>query len=121
MVILVLDLLRQVDLPEAFPSRYEAQVREQVDAALEEGRRARLEETALALSRELERQAAAMELDCAVEVDCQADETGLVTVQRVTACYRNGPRSRLQELRQSIAAQLAVPADNITIREETVP
>ena len=66
MVILVLDLLRQADLPEAFPSRYEAHVREQVDAALEEGRRARLEETALALSRELERQAAAMELDCAV-------------------------------------------------------
>lgn len=121
MVILVLDLLRQADLPEAFPSRYEAQVREQVDAAQEEGRRARLEETALALSRELERQAAAMELDCAVEVDCQADETGLVTVQRVTVCYRSGPRSRLQELRQSIAAQLAVPADNITIREETVP
>ena len=92
-----------------------------MDAAQEEGRRARLEETALALSRELERQAAAMELDCAVEVDCQADETGLVTVQRVTVCYRSGPRSRLQELRQSIAAQLAVPADNITIREETVP
>ena len=42
MVILVLDLLRQTDLPEDFPSRYESQVREQVDAALEEDRWRRL-------------------------------------------------------------------------------
>lgn len=119
MVILLLSLLRQTEIPAFDLERYEAQVREAVTEAQEQVRRDQLEQTARALEQELERQAAAMGLTCTISVACAADEAGLVTVQQVLVHYSGGPRDRLRELQRTMAAQLAAEPQQIIIQEDT--
>lgn len=121
MVILLLSLLRQTDLPAFDTGWYESQVQSQVDDAQQEARRARLEQTELALEQELERQSTALGLNCTFTVTCAADDAGQVTVRQVKAGYLSGPREKLQELRQSIALQLGVSLEQITIQEGVIP
>ena len=121
MVVLLLNLLGKTSLPAGDLARFEGQVQGAVDDALRENREALLEQTALALGQEVERQAAALSLDCAAELACTADGEGRVTVHSVTILYRSGPREALETLRQTIAAQLALSEGQITIQEEPHP
>ena len=121
MVVLLLSILRQTQLPALDTGWYEEQVRQQVEAAQKQTRQAQLEQTQGQLAAELERQAAGLGLTCTVEVTCTADSQGRVTVQQVWIGYRSGPREQLEQLRQQVCAQLGVTAGQIIIQEEVAP
>ena len=121
MVVLLLSILRQTQLPALDTGWYEEQVRQQVEAAQKQTRQAQLEQTQGQLAAELERQAAGLGLTCTVEVTCTADSQGRVTVQQVWIGYRSGPREQLEPLRQQVCAQLGVSPGQIIIQEEVAP
>ena len=121
MVVLLLSILRQTQLPALDTGWYEEQVRQQVEAAQKQTRQAQLEQTQGQLAAELERQAAGLGLTCTVEVTCTADSQGRVTVQQVWIGYRSGPREQLEQLRQYFCTQLGVSPGQIIIQEEVAP
>ena len=121
MVVLLLSILRQTQLPALDTGWYEEQVRQQVEAAQKQTRQAQLEQTQGQLAAELERQAAGLGLTCTVEVTCTADSQGRVTVQQARVGYRSGPREQLEQLRQYFCAQLGVSPGQIIIQEEVAP
>ena len=121
MVVLLLSILRQTQLPALDTGWYEEQVRQQVEAAQKQTRQAQLEQTQGQLAAELERQAAGLGLTCTVEVTCTADSQGRVTVQQVWIGYGSGPREQLEQLRQQVCAQLGVSPGQIIIQEEVAP
>ena len=121
MVVLLLSILRQTQLPALDTGWYEEQVRQQVEAAQKQTRQAQLEQTQGQLAGELEKQAAGLGLTCTVEVTCTADSQGRVTVQQARVGYRSGPREQLEQLRQQVCAQLGVSPGQIIIQEEVAP
>lgn len=121
MVVVLLSVLRQTELPALDTQWYEVQMQRQVEAAQEQVRQAQLDQTGQDLARELERQAAALGLTCTVEVVCTADREGRVTVAQVTVDYRSGPREMLEQLRQQFCAQLGIATGQIIIQEERNP
>ena len=121
MVVLLLSVLRQTQLPALDTGGYEEQVRQQVEEAQAQTRQAQLEQTQGQLAAELEKQAAGLGLTCTVEVTCTADDEGRVTVQQVRIGYHGGPREQLEPLRQQFCAQLGVTAGQIIIQEEENP
>ena len=121
MVVLLLSILRQTQLPALDTGWYEEQVRQQVEAEQKQTRQAQLEQTQGQLAAELERQAAGLGLTCTVEVTCTADSQGRVTVQQARVGYRSGPREQLEQLRQQFCAQLDVSPGQIIIQEEVAP
>ena len=121
MVVLLLSILRQTQLPALDTGWYEEQVRQQVEAAQKQTRQAQLEQTQGQLAAELERQAAGLGLTCTVEVTCTADNQGRVTVQQARVGYRSGPREQLELLRQQFCIQLGVSPGQIIIQEEVAP
>lgn len=121
MVVLLLSILRQTQLPALDTGWYEEQVRQQVEAAQKQTRQAQLEQTQGQLAAELERQAAGLGLTCTVEVTCTADSQGRVTVQQVWIGYRSGLREQLEQLRQQVCTQLGVSPGQIIIQEEVAP
>lgn len=121
MVVLLLSVLRQTQLPALDTGWYEEQVRQQVEEAQKQTRQAQLEQTQGQLAAELEKQAAGLGLTCTVEVTCTADDEGRVTVQQVRIGYHGGPREQLEPLRQQFCAQLGVTAGQIIIQEEENP
>ena len=82
MVVLLLSILRQTQLPALDTGWYEEQVRQQVEEAQKQTRQAQLEQTQGQLAAELERQDAGLGLTCTVEVTCTADSQGRVTGQQ---------------------------------------
>lgn len=121
MVVVLLSILRQTQLPALDTGWYEEQVRQQVEEAQKQTRQAQLEQTQEQLAAELERQAAGLGLTCTVEVTCTADSQGRVTVQQARVGYRSGPREQLEPLRQQFCAQLGVSPGQIIIQEEVAP
>lgn len=121
MVVVLLSVLRQTQLPALDTGWYEAQVQQQVEEAQAQVRQTQLDQTGQDLARELERQAAALGLTCTVEVTCTADDEGRVTVEQVTVDYRSGPRETLEQLRQQFCAQLGIATGQIIIQEERNP
>ena len=121
MVVLLLSILRQTQLPALDTGGYEEQVRQQVEAAQNQTRQAQLEQTQGQLAAELERQAAGLGRTCTVEVTCNADNQGRVTVQQARVGYRSDPREQLEPLRQQFCAQLGVSPGQIIIQEEGAP
>ena len=121
MVVLLLSILRQTQLPALDTGWYEEQVRQQVEEAQKQTRQAQLEQTQGQLAAELERQAAGLGLTCTVEVTCTADSQGRVTVQQVRVGYGSGPREQLEQLRQQVCAQLGVSPGQVIIQEEVAP
>lgn len=121
MVVLLLSILRQTQLPALDTGWYEEQVRQQVEEAQKQTRQAQLEQTQGQLAAELEKQAAGLGLTCTVEVTCTADDEGRVTVQQVRIGYHGGPREQLEPLRQQFCAQLGVSPGQIIIQEEVAP
>ena len=121
MVVLLLSILRQTQLPALDTGWYEEQVRQQVEEAQKQTRQAQLEQTQGQLAAELEKQAAGLGLTCTVEVTCTTDDEGRVTVEQVTVDYRSGPREQLEPLRQQFCAQLGVSPGQIIIQEEGAP
>ena len=121
MVVLLLSVLRQTQLPALDTGWYEDQVRQQVEEAQKQTRQAQLEQTQGQLAAELEKQAAGLGLTCTVEVTCTADDEGRVTVQQVRIGYHGGPREQLEPLRQQFCAQLGVSPGQIIIQEEVAP
>ena len=121
MVVVLLSILRQTQLPALDTGWYEAQVRQQVEEAQKQTRQAQLEQTQEQLAAEMERQAAGLGLTCTVEVTCTADDEGRVTVQQARVGYRSGPREQLEPLRQQFCAQLGVSPGQIIIQEEVAP
>ena len=121
MVVLLLSILRQTQLPALDTGWYEEQVRQQVEETQKQTRQAQLEQTQGQLAAELERQTAGLGLTCTVEVTCTADSQGRVTVQRVWIGYRSGPREQLEPLRQQFCIQLGVSPGQIIIQEEVAP
>lgn len=117
-VVVLLTVLRQTQLPAGRLAAYEDRLQVQVEQSQQDIRTALLKETQRGLAEELERQARTFSLDCDVSVACRADREGLVTVEGVEISYRCGPRDRLQELRQAIGGQLAIPLENIVVKEE---
>ena len=121
MVVLLLSILRQTQLPALDTGWYEEQVRQQVEEAQKQTRQAQLEQTQGQLAAELEKQAAGLGMTCTVEVTCTADDEGRVTVQQVRIGYHGGPREQLEPLRQQFCAQLGVTAGQIILQEEENP
>ena len=121
MVVLLLSVLRQTQLPALDTGWYEEQVQQQVEEAQKQTRQAQLEQTQGQLAAELEKQAAGLGMTCTVEVTCTADDEGRVTVQQVRIGYHGGPREQLEPLRQQFCAQLGVTAGQIIIQEEENP
>ena len=121
MVVVLLSILRQTQLPALDTGWYEEQVRQQVEEAQKQTRQAQLEQTQEQLAAEMERQAAGLGLTCTVEVTCTADDEGRVTVQQARVGYRSGPREQLEPLRQQFCAQLGVSPGQIIIQEEVAP
>lgn len=117
-VVLLLTILRQNAVSLGSLVGYEEQIREKVEQANHETRQTVLAKTEQGLAEELERQAAVFSLDCGAKVICNVDAEGMVTVEGVTLYYRSGPRDKLQQFRQSVAAQLAIPLERITVCEE---
>lgn len=121
MVVVLLSILRQTQLPALDTGWYEEQVRQQVEEAQKQTRQAQLEQTQEQLAAEMERQAAGLGLTCTVEVTCTADDEGRVTVQQARVGYRSGPREQLEPLRQQFCTQLGVSPGQIIIQEEVAP
>lgn len=121
MVVLLLSILRQTQLPALDTGWYEKQVRQQVEEAQKQTRQAQLEQTEGQLAAELEKQAAGLGLTCTAEVTCTADSQGRVTVQQVRIGYGSGPREKLEQLRQQVYIQLGVSPGQIIIQEEVAP
>lgn len=121
MVVVLLSILRQTQLPALDTGWYEEQVRQQVEEVQKQTRQAQLEQTQEQLAAELERQAAGLGLTCTVEVTCTADSQGRVTVQQARVGYRSGPREQLEPLRQQFCAQFGVSPGQIIIQEEVAP
>lgn len=117
-VVVLLTILRQSQVPAGVLSGYEGQLQARVEQTQQNTRQAVLSQAEQALEAELERQAVEYSLSSVVTVDCRADQEGAVTVEMVEITYRSGPRDRLQELRQSIAGQLALPVERIIVKEE---
>lgn len=117
-VVVLLTVLRQHQLPVENLWGDEGQLQARVEQTQQEIRRAVLSQAERALEAELERQAEVYSINCAVTVACKADEEGNVTVDWVEIRYRSGPRDRLQELRQAIGGQLALPVERIIVKEE---
>lgn len=121
MVVVLLSILRQTQLPALDTQWYEEQVRQQVEEAQSQTRQAQLAQTEAQLAAELEKQAAGLGLTCSVAVICVADKDGQVTVQQVTVVYHSGPREQLEPLRQRFCAQLGTNPGQIIIQEEENP
>lgn len=117
-VVVLLTVVRQTELSSGALSGYEGQLKAQVEQAQRDIRQAVLTRTQQELENRLEQQAAAFSLDCGIAVACRADREGLVSVDGVKIRFRSGPRDKLQELRQSIAGQLAIPVSCVIVEEE---
>lgn len=120
-VVLLLTMLRQAPASFSLQAGYEAQLQNRVEQAQHELKQTLLKQTEQGLASEIERQAKLYLLDCAVSVSCHADINGQVLVDEIAIQYRRGPREKLWELRQTIAAQLAVPTEKIIVSEEAEP
>ena len=121
MVVVVLSVLRQTQLPVLDTQWFEEQVRQQVEEAQAQARQAQLEQTQRELAETLESQAAGLGLTCTVRVTCAVDREGRVTVRQVTVDYHSGPRENLEQLRQRFCAQLDTEPGQIIIQEGSNP
>lgn len=121
LVVLLFSKVRDAELTDFGLRAYENSVQDQVDEHLELEKSSLLRETETGLGRELERQAAEQGIVCSVQVACNADENGLVTVEAVTLSYRSGERNRLSALRDSFAIQLGADLTRIIIQEDVDP
>ncbi len=118
MVILLLTTLQNTKLVLPDLSLYEAELESQVQDAQQAQRRELLVQTQLQLAEEVRLQAWALSLDCTAQVACRVDDRDVVRVEQVTVLYRSGPQEALSALRQTLCQLLAVPAEQIIIRED---
>jgi len=121
LVIVLFSEVRDADLTDFGLRTYENSVQGQGDERLGRERASLLRETEMGLGRELERQAAEQGIMCSVQVDCKADENGIVAVETVTISYQRGACDKLSALRDSFAMQLGTDPAGIIIQEEVDP
>lgn len=118
-VVVLFTTLQRMPVPTFDMSRYEEQARQRVEVAQEEAIYAILRQTEADMEQYLEGLAADMDLSCRFSVTCFVDAKSRVTVQRAEVVYQSGSRERLNELRDTICAQLAITDQQLTVREAT--
>lgn len=117
MTVVLLTALRGIPIPTPDLSRYEDNVRRQVEDTQAELLQNTLAQTEADLEYRLGELAAALDLDCGFSVTCTADDRNRVTVREVEVRYQSGQRERLTELREQICTQLAITGQQLIIRE----